>query len=64
MSNEIVVTISAGGEAKVEVKGYTGPGCKDLTRQLEAALGATTSDIKTREYYQADRAHQRQGQKT
>lgn len=59
MTKEVIVTISPSGEAKVEVKGHAGSGCKELTRQLETALGETVSDTKTSEYYQADRTTQR-----
>lgn len=64
MTKEVVATISPEGEAKVEVKGHAGSGCKDLTKQFEAALGETVSDSKTSEYYQADTATQRRTQST
>ena len=60
MKTEVLVSISVEGEIKVEVKGLPGPGCKDLTRQLEAALGDTVGDKKTREFHQAGKAVNRQ----
>jgi hypothetical protein len=47
----IFVTIGPTGETTVSVQGGTGPSCQDLTRALEAALGATTHDTRTPEYY-------------
>jgi hypothetical protein len=47
----ILVTIGPTGETTVSVQGGTGPSCQDLTRALEAALGTTTRDTPTPEYY-------------
>jgi hypothetical protein len=47
----ILVTIGPTGETTVSVQGVAGPSCQDLTRALEAALGATTHDAPTSEYY-------------
>ena len=47
----ILVTIGPTGETTVSVQGGAGPSCQDLTRALEAALGATTHDTPTPEYY-------------
>jgi len=47
----ILVTIGPTGETRVSVKRASGPSCQDLTRPLEAALGATTEDTRTPEYY-------------
>ena len=47
----ILVTIDPTGETTVSVQGAAGPSCQDLTRALEAALGATTKDARTPEYY-------------
>jgi len=48
----ILVTIGPTGETTVAVQGAAGPSCQDLTRALEAALGTTTQDTPTPEYYQ------------
>jgi hypothetical protein len=48
----IIVTIGPAGEVTVSVRGAAGPSCQELTRSLEAALGATAEDIRTPEYYQ------------
>ena len=47
----ILVTIGPTGETTVSVQGAVGPSCQDLTRALEAALGATTHDAPTPDYY-------------
>ena len=47
----ILVTIGPTGETTVSVQGAAGPSCQDLTRPLEAALGTTTHDAPTPEYY-------------
>ena len=47
----ILVTIGPTGETTVSVQGAAGPSCQDLTRALEAALGTTTRDAPTPEYY-------------
>jgi Protein of unknown function (DUF2997) len=47
----ILVTIAPTGETTVSVQGGAGPSCQDLTRALEAALGTTTRDTRTPEYY-------------
>jgi hypothetical protein len=47
----ILVTIGPTGETTVSVQGGAGPSCQNLTRALEAALGTTTRDAPTPEYY-------------
>lgn len=46
----IIVRIPKGKPSSVTVQGMTGPGCKDLTKGLEKALGETTDDLTTREF--------------
>lgn len=55
----IIVEIDQEGHATVSVEGHPGPGCHALTRDLEAALGRTVRDEKTREYFQRAEAPQR-----
>ena len=50
---EIVVTIGADGSTQVSVVGQPGPGCLDLTKAIEAALGDVESRECTVDYYQA-----------
>ncbi|MBI1349122.1 DUF2997 domain-containing protein [bacterium] len=47
----IVVTISPQGEITLETQGLTGPSCRDVSRQLEAALGLVTRDTPTTAFY-------------
>ena len=51
---EIIVEIDQTGNPKVEVKGHVGPGCKELTKQIELALGAAESENKKPEYYKQE----------
>jgi len=44
MSAQIVVTISAEADVKVEAKGVTGIGCKALTKAIEDSLGTVKAD--------------------
>lgn len=58
MRATIIVEIDQEGHATVSVEGQPGPGCHALTRDLEAALGRTVHDEKTREYFQRANAAQ------
>lgn len=58
MSEQIIITVDAEANTKVEVKGHTGSGCTKLTEQLEKDLGVTSEDVKTGEYYQQAQAKQ------
>lgn len=60
MQRQIVVTIAPDGVIEVRVNGHDGPGCKALTRDLEAALGQTEQDRCTAEYHQPERQEGRQ----
>lgn len=51
MAKTIEITVSPKGAAKIETKGFSGTGCLDATRALEAALGAKTDESLTGEYY-------------
>lgn len=53
MAKQIIVTIKKGtGSATVATSGFKGKACLEATADLEAALGKTTADEKTREYGQ------------
>jgi hypothetical protein len=47
----IEVTVASDGSTGIQTYGFAGRGCLDATRRLEAALGHTTSDRLTREFY-------------
>ena len=60
MNNEtLIIIIADGGETVVKAEGHAGPGCKELTRKIENALGETTGDRLTDEYHDLP-AEQRQ----
>lgn len=49
----VIVTVAPDGKTTFRVEGVAGPGCTDLTRALQQALGRTVSDVKTSDYYAA-----------
>jgi hypothetical protein len=58
MSRIIEVVVSPTGEATVQTRGYAGADCLQASRFLEQALGLTTDDRKTVEFYQPAAAEQ------
>jgi hypothetical protein len=58
----IEVLVSPTGETAVETKGYAGADCLQASKFLEQALGVTTTERKTAEFYQtaASEQHLRQ----
>ncbi len=64
MATTITITIPANHRkpTKVEVDGVIGPSCKDLTRQLEMALGAEQACIEKPEFHETQQVEQRQQQ--
>lgn len=51
MPQLIEVTVSPQGETKIQTKGYEGPRCQEASKFLEQALGVTTADRRTSEFY-------------
>ena len=49
---QVIVHIAADGTVKVEAQQVAGPGCQQLTRAIEQALGKTTADVKKPEFVQ------------
>ena len=47
----IIVIVAPDGGMHVEARGYQGRTCLEATCRLEAALGRTTSDRLTAEFY-------------
>jgi hypothetical protein len=45
------VTIDIHGNVTVDVAGVAGPGCKDLSRQIEKSLGSTVNSRPTPELF-------------
>jgi hypothetical protein len=58
MTRVIEVIVSSTGEAIVQTKGYSGQDCMQASRFLEQALGISTLDRKTAEFYQTTSAEQ------
>jgi Protein of unknown function (DUF2997) len=58
MTRVIEVNVSPAGETTVQTKGYGGADCLQASKFIEQALGMTTTDQKTAEYYQATTATQ------
>jgi hypothetical protein len=58
MPRVIEVIISPTGEAVVQTKGYAGQDCMQASRFLELALGISTLDRKTAEFYQSSTTQQ------
>lgn len=63
MSEEIIIEISPEGETTVGVKGVKGTACRDLTRNLEKALGTVTEDKHTAEMTERANVNQNQSQR-
>ena len=62
MPRIIEVVVSPQGEATVQTRGYAGSDCLRASRFLEQALGVTTSDRKTAEYYQGTTEQRQEAQ--
>ena len=57
--NQITVTIDENGSSRVEVNGVQGPDCKQLTQQLEKALGSTIGSVHKPEFYEVAKQQQK-----
>jgi len=49
MAQEIIITIERGGGTTFQVKGVKGMSCKDVTREIEKALGKVANTKLTAE---------------
>jgi len=47
----IEVTVSPKGDVSIQTKGYVGADCQAASRFLEQALGDSTTEQKTTEFY-------------
>lgn len=52
VEEKLIITIRPNGATSVKVTGVQGKDCKALTRDLEEALGKTTTDVETAEMRQ------------
>lgn len=53
MNKIIEVTVLPSGETKLETRGFTGGDCKEASRAIEQALGISTQEKLTTEFYQS-----------
>lgn len=51
---QIIIEIDQTGETTVKAEGVAGRSCKDLTRNIERALGRTVSDAPTGEMWKTE----------
>lgn len=60
---QITVEIDAQGNTSVAASGVSGSSCKELTRQIEQAIGSTVDDVKKPEFHRpAGQANQQNNQ--
>ena len=52
MNQTIEIIVSPNGQTRMETKGFVGSQCLEASRFLETALGKTTSESRTSEFYQ------------
>lgn len=58
----ITIDIDVEGNTTIKVEGVKGKSCKDLTRDIERALGVTKKSTPTAEFHQQAAQQQRTGQ--
>jgi hypothetical protein len=58
MARVIEVTVSSTGETTIQTRGYTGTDCLQASMFLEQALGVTSAEHKTSEFYQGQTEQQ------
>jgi len=58
MSRVIELIVSPKGETTVQTKGFTGGTCVQASKWLEQALGITTADRKTAEFFEPAKTEQ------
>ena len=58
----IEIIVDAKGEVTLQTKGFAGSGCRDASRIIEQALGETTAEKITAEFYQQPVGSQAQNQ--
>ena len=60
----IEIIVQPDGQTRVETKGFAGSSCRDASRFIEEALGNTTGEQLTGEFYQTQAAQQSTQQRT
>ena len=56
----IEVTVSPKGETTIQTKGFAGSECQQASKFIEGALGITTGERKTAEFYAATESQSQQ----
>lgn len=54
MRKQVKIEVAPGGEVTIEVSGFKGRACKEITADLEAELGSVVSEELTPEYYEPE----------
>jgi hypothetical protein len=52
MASTVKIRIKPGGKVEISVQGIKGPTCTDITKLLQKALGETTSEKKTNDFFE------------
>ena len=60
----IEIVIDKEGQTTVQTRGFSGPSCREASKFLEQALGATTAEQLTSEFYRAASIEQPQRQRS
>jgi hypothetical protein len=58
MPRVIEVTVSPQGQTTIQTKGYSGGECVQASKFLEQALGVTSTEHKTAEFFQTESQEQ------
>jgi hypothetical protein len=64
MTKVIQIIVQPDGQTRVETKGFAGSTCRDASRFIERALGKTTGEQLTGEFYQTQSARQHTQQRS
>ena len=60
----IVIVVAPDGQTAVQTRGFTGSGCREASRFIEQALGASVNETLTSEFHQTKTVEQRQSQQS
>ncbi len=60
----IEITVDSKGQTKVETRGFTGGDCREASKFIEQALGQSTGEKLTAEFYQGQSNDQQLKQST
>lgn len=64
MDKRIEITVSKDGKTKVETKGFAGAACKSASAPYEQALGLTTNEVHTAEYFESSESSEQAENRT